>query len=222
MKQNSDPVIIKSYKNGIKLKLNEDSSLDEIKEDLKEKITKSAKFYNDAMLGLSFEGKIISDDDRIALADIIEEVSSAKIVSVECEDENEYESFDLMMQRAKAMASKNMAEVYVGNIRSGQVVKTDRSIVIIGDVHTGGFVYAGYSIIVMGALLGSAKAGLNDDATESFVCAVRMHPFELAIDGVGLKETQRDIMDTVKRGKPDPVISYVANGEIAIDNLFNN
>ncbi|MGN1085125.1 MAG: septum site-determining protein MinC, partial [Lachnospiraceae bacterium] len=71
-------------------------------------------------------------------------------------------------------------QFYKGNLRSGQVLETETSIVIIGDVNQGATVTSKGNIIVLGALFGNvyAGAGGNQDA---FVMALELDPVQIRI-----------------------------------------
>lgn len=66
------------------------------------------------------------------------------------------------------------------NLRSGQKILTQGSIVILGDINPGAEVVAGGSILVMGALKGLAHAGAFGDE-EAVIAAYRLRPTQLRI-----------------------------------------
>ena len=215
----NDPIKIKSYTNGIKLLCNDGASFDDIRLDVKRKFSESAKFFNKAHLTLSFEGKELSDDERLELSDIIEDVTTAKIICVVCEDDDTDAMFLSLRERAHRIVNADMAKLYTNSVHAGQVLKTESGIVVTGDVEEGAYVYAGGSIVVTGKLLGCAKAGLSDDAKNVIVSANAFYPSELAIDGIELRpdEVKHKLL---KKKKPLPVMAATEDGGIVFSPLY--
>lgn len=71
-------------------------------------------------------------------------------------------------------------QFYRGTLRSGQILESERSIVIVGNVNPGGKVIARGNIVVLGALKGSAFAGC-DGKRDAFIAALNMVPTQLRI-----------------------------------------
>ncbi|MBF0498111.1 MAG: hypothetical protein HQK58_16300 [Deltaproteobacteria bacterium] len=73
--------------------------------------------------------------------------------------------------------------VHKGRLRSGQTVEAEGHLVQIGDVHTGAMITAGGDIFVLGALKGSAFAGVGT-GREALVFSLDMRPTILRIGDV--------------------------------------
>ena len=80
-------VVIKGNKNGIAVRLDDTISFDELKSMIRDKFTASAKFFNNANLALSLEGRELSDTQEKEIIDIISEVTDINIVCLIDHDE---------------------------------------------------------------------------------------------------------------------------------------
>lgn len=69
---------------------------------------------------------------------------------------------------------------YKGTLRSGQTLEAKDSVIIIGDVNPGASVTAGGNIIIIGALKGSAIAGVDGNKS-AFIMALSMNPMQMQI-----------------------------------------
>ena len=78
-------------------------------------------------------------------------------------------------------------QFYKGNLRDGDELESEASIVVIGDVEKGAKVSAKGNIIVLGALRGAAHAGVcgNEDAV---IVAFEMAPLSVRIAGLSPKK----------------------------------
>lgn len=68
-------------------------------------------------------------------------------------------------------------------LRSGQMVVTPDSLVILGDVHAGSEIAAGGSILISGCCGGTIQAGLSGDP-KALVLAMQFNPVRLMIGGL--------------------------------------
>ena len=59
-KLNSQPVVIKSSKNGINLVLDDKMPYEELLEEIKKKFIDSGNFFKNAHIAISFEGRTLS------------------------------------------------------------------------------------------------------------------------------------------------------------------
>ena len=91
-------------------------------------------------------------------------------------------------------------------LRSGYSLSHPGHIVIIGDVNPGAEVIAGGDVVVWGRLRGMAHAGAEGNE-EAVVCALDMSPTQLRIAG-------QIAFPAKRRGKPQPEIARLQNGEV--------
>ena len=235
-------IMLKGNKYGIIIVMDKDASLDCLKQDLTDKLKESAKFFGKGTLAVTFEGKTLSDDEQKELLNVISENSELNIACVIDENEEIVEVFKKSVEKiqnlvdnedsADKQAQKekevqfmeqmlekanhddgNTGKFYRGTLRSGQVLESDTSIVVIGDVNPGAKVCAGGNIIILGSLKGNVFAGKNGDKN-SFVVALDMSPVQIRIGDVIASCPERP-----KRAKVQTKIAYLDQGAIFIDPL---
>ncbi len=233
-------VVIKGNKNGIAVKLDANVDFDELKNMVKEKFIASAKFFNNAALALSLEGRELSDTQEKEIIDIITDVTDINIVCLIDHDEEK----DLIYQRAVADAMKNnnhaysteasgeeiempaqpLCQFYKGTLRSGQLLETESSVVILGDVNPGGKVVACGNVIVLGSLKGNIFAGANGNEN-AFVVALDMEPMQIKIADVIARCSDSSPVKKKLRAKAkvvQPKIAYVYEGNIYVEDFEQN
>ena len=173
-------VVLKGYKDGILLVLNDQVSFDEILESLKDRMKASAKFLGNAHMSMKFEGRELSTDEQKEILRVISENSELDIICVIDGNETNETILKSSMEQAIGSLSTKSAQIYQGVLCSGRRLETESSIVIIGNVEKGAEVVSGGSIIVIGDLCGTATAGTNFNR-DSFVFAAQMHPENISI-----------------------------------------
>ncbi|MEM7535866.1 MAG: septum site-determining protein MinC [Chloroflexota bacterium] len=107
--------------------------------------------------------------------------------------------------------------VYRGNLRSGQVLERQSTIIVIGDVNPGAEVLSGGDIFVWGRLRGMAHAGREGDA-DSIICALSLSPTHLSIAGIALP-TDNDLTPrgwrAFRRNSVErPTVAYLVNNQV--------
>ena len=75
-------VVIKGNKYGIIVILDKDVPFDELKTMVTDKFKESAKFWGKASLGISFEGRELTDSEQFELIEIIQDNSELTIVCI--------------------------------------------------------------------------------------------------------------------------------------------
>ena len=137
------------------IKLNEEAEQKEIVESLKKKIIQLKKLYKDAKTPILITGKVLKENERIEIKNIIQEKIDVKV------------SFDMPQELGLHGIKKSFSQeiessqtkFHRGAVRSGQKIEYEGSIVILGDVNGGAEVIAGDNVIVLGVLRGLAHAG---------------------------------------------------------------
>ena len=220
----SNAVVIKGTTYGFSVYVNEQAEFATVCEQVKEKFKESAKFFGAAKMAIAFEGKPLSDEEQRILLDIIAENSEVQIV---CVIEKNGETEELHRRsleerfeedRLRELDSSN-GQFYKGNLRSGQVLETETSIIIVGDVNQGATVTSKGNIIVLGALLGNVYAGAGGNEN-AFVLALELDPVQIRIadtiarapDKVGKALWKRE-----KEKTKEPKIAFRSEGNIFIE-----
>jgi len=203
-------VIIKGLNNGIIVVLDPTIEFELLKEKVSKKFKDSSKFLGNAQVALSFEGRKLSDEEQLELLQIISEQSELKIICLVTDNPEKEALFKKAIEQASVEHSKTNGQFYKGNLRSGQSLECDTSIVIIGDVNPGASVVSSGNIIVLGALRGTVYAGSNGN-TKAFVLALEMSPVQIRI------------ADTIARAPDNPDKTSVKEAKIAfleLDNIY--
>ncbi|MFI3230428.1 MAG: septum site-determining protein MinC [bacterium] len=108
--------------------------------------------------------------------------------------------------------TKSITHFHKGNVRSGQSIEFEGTIVIIGDVNPGGKIIASGNIIVLGKLRGIVHAGCQGDDS-CFISALHLHPAQLFISSV------LTYFPTSFKREVVPEYAYLKDGKIYIEQL---
>ena len=212
-----DAVIIKSFQNGITLLLNEESSFEEILEEIASKFSEARTFFGNASMALSIEGRRLSEAEEISIIDAIRKNSNIKILCIVGRDEETNKNFIKALQHMeKKLTGGDEGQFYKGTLKDREVLETESSIIILGDVNPGCAVISSKNIIVLGGLYGEAYAGGNGQE-KAYIVALEMEPERLKVGDFkykAIKQTKWGI-----RPKVQPKIAYVKNEKIVMEAL---
>jgi septum site-determining protein MinC len=210
-------VIIKGNKYGIIVVLSPDLPFEELKLVVAEKFKESSKFFENAKMAISFEGRFLSNDEQREILDIIEQNTDMHIVCVMENDPAKEEIYKKTVEQKLMELSNNTGQFYKGILRSGASLEFETSVIIIGDVNHGARVVSKGNIIVLGALKGNAFAGATGN-TNSFVVALDMSPTQIRIADVIARSPDKP----VKEENREPKIAFLEDGNIYIEPLNKN
>ncbi len=212
----NNSVVIKGSKHGIVVVLDDSVSFDELKEAVRDKFSGASKFFDKANMAISFEGRSLNDEQQRQLLDIISEVSDINIVCVIDNDELKDAYFKRAVETKLDDMAASTGQFYKGTLRSGQILESESSIIILGDVNPGGKVIAKGNVIVLGSLKGNIYAGA-DGNEDAFVVAIDMEPMQIKIGDVIARCS--DGSNSAKNKTHEPRIAYVDEGNIYIEKL---
>ncbi len=208
-----EPVNIKGTKSGIILVLDPDMPLEDLLDAVKTKFTSSRKFFGDASVALTFEGRKLTDDEKFAIAGVVSDNSDLNVVCITEENADKEEFLKKALKDKLADLSSNTGRFYKGTLRNGQVVDFETSIIILGDVNAGAQVVSKGSIIVLGALYGNAFAGAGG-SKNVFVAALNMNPTQIRIGDSIARSSDSDSKSQKETG---PMIAFFENGNIYVE-----
>lgn len=217
MKSVDNSVIIKGNKYGIIVVLSPDTDFEELKEKVTEKFRESSKFFDNAKMAISFEGRTLSNEEQRDILDIIGKNTDMHIVCVIDNDTKTEELFKKTLEQKLMELENNTGQFYKGILRSGASLEFENSVVIIGDVNNGARVVSKGNIIVLGSLKGNAFAGATGN-TNSFVVALDMRPTQIRIADTIARSPDKPIKDAEKETK----IAFLEDGNIYIEPLNKN
>lgn len=227
-----DQVMIKGTKSGIVLVLDSEADFEDLKTKVGDKFKESSDFLGKSDKALSFQGRKLDDDQKEEIIQVIHNNCDLKIVCV-TEDYDELEKlFKKSLEEAteskeedSAQKSENPEEqdfysytstgqFFKGNLRSGQVLEAETSIIVLGDVKAGSKVVSKGNIIVLGSVKGNVYAGAGGNAN-AFVVALDMDPVQVRIaDTIARAPDQRKLSK-----KKETRIAICQDGNIYIEPL---
>lgn len=214
MKAVDNSVIIKGNNYGIIVVLDPDLSFDELKEKVAKKFRESSNFFRDAKMAISFEGRVLTNEEQRDILDIIGETTDMQIVCVIDNDPDKEKLFKKTLEEKLMELGNNTGQFYKGILRSGTSLGFETSAVIIGDVNHGARVVSKGNIIVLGSLKGTAFAGACGN-TDAFVIALDMRPTQIRIADTIARSPDKPVKDEDK----EPKIAFLEDGNIYIEPL---
>lgn len=205
-------VIIKGTPHGIIVVLDDQIEFSELKEQIAEKFQESAKFLGSAQMALSFEGRMLTEEEQREVLEIIAEYSDLHVVCVVENDPEKDQIFEKALNEKLMELSNATGQFVKGNLRSGQVLEMETSIIVIGDVNPGASITSKGNIIIIGSLKGTAFAGAsgNDNA---FVFALDMNPVQIRIADTIARAPDKPAKGSKKEAK----IAFLEDGNIYIE-----
>lgn len=212
-----NPVIIKSFPNGISLFLDEELPFSELLGEVAAKFREASHFFKDASMALSFEGRVLSEQEERQLINTIHANSSLNVVCIIGKNDETNKNYVKALQKLSEhqRALDNAGQFYKGTLKDGQIIETENSIIILGDVYPGASVYSSKDIIIIGGLFGQAFAGGNGEDGH-FVIALEMSPEKLKIGDFKYKTSEKQSKWPIKP-KIQPKIAYVVDGRVMME-----
>ena len=216
----NQPVIIKSNKYGLIVILDAKLSWEELKKEVAEKFSSSAKFFGEVQMAVCFQGRDLSLEEEMELVEVISANCQIQIVSII--DGNE--ALETQMQKAVEEREENPTDLmnlqdgrfYKGTLRSGQVLESETSVIILGDVNPGARVISKGNVIVLGTLKGNIFVGAAGNEA-AFVAALSMDPMQIRIGDVIARCSDGAPVKKKKKADDTPKIAYVEDGNIYIE-----
>lgn len=210
----NNSVIIKGTKSGIIVILDGDIPFEELKEHIAHKFSESRKFLGKAEMAISFEGRELTTEEEKEILQIISEHSDLRIICIVSNDAKQEERFKLSLNQKLLELSACTGQFYKGNLRSGQALEVETSIIIIGDVNPGAKVVSKGNVVILGSLKGNVFAGACGNEN-SFVVALDMQPMQIRIADIIGRSPDKPMKDAVKETK----IAFIDEGNIYIEPL---
>ena len=180
-------VVIKGCKSGMTVILNPDTPFEQLLEDVGKMFKESEKFWGSAQMTLTLEGRDLTPEEEYRIVQTITENSDIEVLCLLDTDGNRTKKCEKALNERLMELSSLTGQFYKGNLRDGDELESEASIVVIGDVEKGAKVSAKGNIVVLGALRGAAYAGVcgNEDAV---IVAFEMAPMSVRIAGLSLKK----------------------------------
>lgn len=221
-----NPVIIKSFPNGLSIYLDEEMPFDQLLKEIGLKFKESAHFFKNASMVLSFEGRKLSDQEERMIINTITVNSELNVMCIMGKNEETNKNYIKALQKLSyhQQVMENAGQFYKGTLKDGQMLETENSIIVLGDVYPGACVISSKDIIILGGLYGQAYAGGNGEDGH-FVVALEMSPEKLKIGDFKYKTSEKQSKWPIKP-KVQPKIAYVEDGRVKLEpitkELLNN
>ncbi|MDD3367779.1 MAG: septum site-determining protein MinC [Lachnospiraceae bacterium] len=192
-------VVLKSFQNGISIYMDPDADFKDILSETALKFRESSKFFKNAKMAVSFEGRNLSSEEELLLIDTIHANSYVYIVCIVGKDEDDHNQRFIRAIEQLSYENKedNQGKFYRGTLKNGQILEVESSIVMIGDVNPGAMIISQKDIIIIGGLYGEAYAGGREDNSH-FVVALNMAPERLKIGDYRYQGTEKNTRWPIK------------------------
>ena len=177
-----NPVVIKGNKHGITVFLDAKLDFGTLKELVAEKFRDSSKFLGQAPVILGFEGRPLLPEQEVEMLDIISANCNLKVVMIDDHDTEREERYKKQLDEVLMEIDRAQGAFYKGNLRSGQEVFFESSVVVLGDVHPGASVISTGNVIILGSLKGQVAAGACENEN-AFVFATELSPVMIQVAG---------------------------------------
>lgn len=206
-------VVIKSSKSGMTVILDPDCTFEDLLEEITSKFRASAKFWGSVQMALLLEGRTLTASEEFRIVNTITENSGIEILCLLDHDENRIERCEKALNQKLMELSSRTGQFCRGDLRRGESLESEASVVIIGDVRHGAHVTAKGNVIVLGELRGSVHAGAagNRDAV---IVALEMAPLQIRI-----ADLTQQYGDKNRRLGKGPMIVSVENCNICAKSL---
>lgn len=210
----NDTVVMKGTKSGIILVLDEKTDYETLKHDVAAKFKASAAFLGEAQKAITFQGKVLTEEEKLGLIDEIHANCQLSIVCIMEDDNGMENSFKQSIETKKIQQDYNTGQFFKGNLRSGQVLDVETSIIILGDVKAGAKVVSKGNVIILGSLKGNVFAGASGNVN-AFVVALDMDPMQIRIADTIARSPDKPNKKQPKETK----IAFWEDGNIYIEPL---
>ncbi len=226
-------VTIKGTKSGIILVLDPSISFDSLSDSIAEKFKENASFLGKNNCGLVIRGRSLSDQETKEVVELIQDNSDLTIGCV-LDEESVYENGfkkamgreeskpeEVFTEKVPSLPDEDTALIYKGNLRSGQDISSEKSIIVLGDVKPGATVTSYGNIFILGELRGNAFAGAQGDKN-AVIMALELNPIQVRIadaiaispdadKGARIKVRKKRILAS---NDNEPEVAYIENGHI--------
>lgn len=213
-------IIIKSFPHGISLHLPPEEGMEFVLDKVALKFKESAAFFKDAKMVLSIEGRQLTPEEEQAIVETIETNSDIKILCLIGKDAETENNILKALEQYENMTTDNQEQTpcqfYKGSLKSGQVLETDSSIVILGDVNPGANIISKKDIIIIGGLYGNAYAGGNGEEGH-YIIALDMVAECVKVND-HCSKPQRASKWPI-RPKYQPKIAHIVNDNLVIETI---
>ena len=129
---------------------------------------------------LTLEGRPLTAKEELQIVDTITRNSQIEVLCLLDTDAQRIERCEKALNDKLMELNARTGQFYRGTLEKGDVLESEVSVVVIGDVEHGARIISKGNVIVLGALRGTAAAGMGGNP-EAVVVALEMAPTQIRI-----------------------------------------
>lgn len=170
----TENVTLKSYQNGLRVKLNPDVDFDLLVAQVSDKFTKASSFLKNASVAISFEGRLLNEEETDQLINAIKNSCNLDISCIVCLDDELEEYYAQLLTRlsVQAIEAEGLSSFRIceHSLSDGDTFRSSANALVIGNIEKGAVVSANGDVYVLGTVYGSVFAG-NDKNEDHHIYA---------------------------------------------------
>lgn len=187
-------ITINLRKDNIIIKINEDSSQEEIVYMLRKKIPELKKLYQGETTPIVITGKVLKNKEIDEIQELIKRYLD---VNIKFDSPRTLGLHGITRTYNKEIATSE-TKFHRGSVRSGQKIEFEGSIIVLGDVNDGAEVIAGENIVILGILRGLAHAGAKGNK-DAMIAASSIEAPQLRIANVVKERERAEIQEEARK-----------------------
>lgn len=187
-------ITINLRKDNIIIKINEDSSQEEIVYMLRKKIPELKKLYQGETTQIVITGKVLKNKEIDEIQELIKRYLD---VNIKFDSPRTLGLHGITRTYNKEIATSE-TKFHRGSVRSGQKIEFEGSIIVLGDVNDGAEVIAGENIVILGILRGLAHAGAKGNK-DAMIAASSIEAPQLRIANVVKERERAEIQEETRK-----------------------
>ena len=187
-------ITINLRKDNIIIKINEDSSQEEIVYMLRKKIPELKKLYQGETTPIVITGKVLKNKEIDEIQELIKRYLD---VNIKFDSPRTLGLHGITRTYNKEIATSE-TKFHRGSVRSGQKIEFEGSIIVLGDVNDGAEVIAGENIVILGILRGLAHAGAKGNK-DAMIAASSIEAPQLRIANVVKERERAEIQEETRK-----------------------
>ncbi len=187
-------ITINLRKDNIIIKINEDSSQEEIVYMLRKKIPELKKLYQGETTPIVITGKVLKNKEIDEIQELIKRYLD---VNMKFDSPRTLGLHGITRTYNKEIATSE-TKFHRGSVRSGQKIEFEGSIIVLGDVNDGAEVIAGENIVILGILRGLAHAGAKGNK-DAMIAASSIEAPQLRIANVVKERERAEIQEETRK-----------------------
>ena len=238
-------VIFKNSPERLLVLLDNEAAFDEIMNYMSQKIYKNRDFFKNATLKLKYKGRELTGIEEELITDLFVRIGGVEVIDIGKEivlpqnavvNSRKGIAYGLFEEGSRKPVKKTdsirqIAEgvtvYYRDNLKKGQNIIYNGSVVIFGNVEKGAFVKADENVIVFGRIKGSVYAGEKNLKTAVIVCE-EFDAENCTLAGIAdteedfaLKLKRKQKRGLFRRKRVEMKILSLHNDSVVVDSLFD-